>query len=395
MSNGDPALVYLDDALPPANPGTHVLIIGVGGYQFGKGPQASLVAGDLNQLTSPPVSARAIADWFIESFRNPNKPLASVSLLLSEAAARTYQPPRPVSSAPKTVPNATLDNVKAAALKWAERLKTNKDNLAVFYFCGHGASQGPKAALLLEDFGRAGGTDFDAAVDVEVLQGTMLNSPAIQQLYLLDCCRTAADDLYRNEPRIGSRIVSNPALDRKHTAPSQQFVLFPTLDGEAAFGAKNAVSIFTRSIIDALSFAAADDASGPWRTTTGKILDAVDLLVKHRVPPQLTTRPKPNAVNATSFDFNHIDPPVLTRSLVTVADLGLWGSVELECTDLSGVQGPFTEHSRNMQEPFVDFSLPEGRWRFAGTLPTIPPRLQAEDRTVRVPVVYVTLQNAP
>ena len=55
----------------------------------------------------------------------------------------------------------------------------NKDNLAVFYFCGHSTCSGGQAALLFDDFGTPG-EDFDGTVDLEVLRGTMRNSPAIQ-----------------------------------------------------------------------------------------------------------------------------------------------------------------------------------------------------------------------
>src|SRR6266498_1556452 len=195
----DPALVFFDDAHPSANPGTHVLIIGVGKYAHGKGAGASPIAADLPQLTSPPLSARAIADWFIASFKNLRKPLVSVSLVISEEQSKPYQPPRPPGAPPLIAPAATLDNVKNAALGWANRLSAHRDNMAVFYFCGHGASLGQKAALLLEDFGEPG-TDFEGAVDVDVLRGTMKTSPAIQQVYLVDCCRTAPTTSTRTSP---------------------------------------------------------------------------------------------------------------------------------------------------------------------------------------------------
>jgi hypothetical protein len=394
MSN-DAALVFQDETIPAASPGTHVLIVGVGKYAFGKGGSASTVAGDLRQLSSPPVTARALADWFIETFRNSKKPLASVSLLVSEAVAAPYVPPRPAGAAAVNVPSATLANVKQAAGHWADRLRANQDNLAVFCFCGHGASLGQQAALLLEDFG-APGADFDAAVDVDILRGTMKNSPAIQQTFLFDCCRTKADDLYRNEPSIGSRIVSIPAFQRGHAIPPQQFVLFPTIDGEEAFGIKGEVSVFSRSILDALSFAAADSTTGVWRTTTGSVLSAVDQLVRHRLPELLTKRSKPNALDATSFDFNEIPEPTLTRSLVTISDLGFWGQVELEAVDAAGGTPPQRKHSRNSPgEMCCMFELPEGKWRFGGVLPASPPSITIHERTLRAPVAYVKLEVAP
>src|SRR5579859_6268834 len=91
----DAALVFLNTARDPALPATHVLIIGVGKYAYGRAAQQSLVAGDLVQLSSPPISARAMTDWFIGSFRNQNAPLGSVALLLSEHTPTAYVAPPP------------------------------------------------------------------------------------------------------------------------------------------------------------------------------------------------------------------------------------------------------------------------------------------------------------
>jgi hypothetical protein len=68
-----------------------------------------------------------------------------------------------------------------------------------------------RSALLLQDFGKPG-HDYEGAIDVNSLLGTIKNSPAVEQMFLFDCCRTKADDLYQNEERIGSRIVNVKAL---------------------------------------------------------------------------------------------------------------------------------------------------------------------------------------
>lgn len=336
-----------------------------------------------------------MADWLLTSFHNPHKPLASLSLLVSDAVPTAYRPPRPDGAAAIVPLPATLANVKQAARHWTDRVGTHQDNLAVFYFCGHGASLGQQAALLLEDFGEPG-ADFEAAVDLDILRGTMRNSRAIQQVYLLDCCRTSADDFYRNEPSLGSRVVSVASFQRGHSIPPQQFVLFPTIDGEEAFGIRDRVSAFTSSMIDAMSFAAADGATGVWRTTTGSLLSAVDLLVRHRVPEPLTKRSKPNALDATSFDFNVIDEPTVARSFVTISDLGLWGQVRISCHDLDGGGPPRVADSADTASATCcAFELPEGRWRFEGSLPASPPTIRHHERMLRVPVAYVTLEVGP
>jgi hypothetical protein len=336
-----------------------------------------------------------MADWFVGSFQNKAKPLASVSLLVSEENPTAYQPPRPPGASVVNPPMATLSNVKQAAGEWAKRVGANQNNLAVFYFCGHGASLGQQAALLLDDFGEPG-AEFDGAVDLDVLRGTMRNSRAIQQIYLLDCCRTDADDFYRNEASIGSRIVSVASFQRGHTTPPQQFVLFPTIDGETAFGIKDNISAFTSSIIDAISFAAADGATGTWRTTTGSLLNAVDQLVQYRVPATLATRSKPNALDASSFEFNVIDEPTVTRSYVTISDLDHWGDVEFTCNHETDAYPPKTKHSADEESATCcSFELPEGKWRFNGALPASPPTIAEHERTLRVPVAYVKLDVIP
>jgi hypothetical protein len=379
MRNTDPALAHFNDHHPPDQPGTHVLIIGVGKYKYGRGTGPNPVAGDLRQLTSPPISARAIAGWFTGSFKNTKKPLVSVSLLISGEVSGS-------------VPEATLDNVKSAARHWVDRLKSHRDNMAVFYFCGHGVSRGQQSALLLEDFGMPG-AEYDGAIDVDELRGMMLNSPAIQQVYMLDCCRTKADDLYENVSRIGSRTVTLLWGKRLHTTPRQQFVLFPALDGETAFGVQDEVSVFSRSIIDAMNFAAADNRDGPWKTTTAGLLQAVDQLVRYRVPEGTADGSKPNAVDATSFDFNELEEPAFARSFVTISDKSFWGDVEFECVDPKGLLPNEKKHSRDSsREKCCVFTLREGRWRFKGLLPWSGPEIKEQDRNLRIPVAYVELE---
>jgi len=386
-------LVFDDTARLGNGPGTHVLIIGVGKYAYGRDMAESLVAGDLAQLTSAPISAKAMADWFIRSFRNTAAPLATVSLLISEAQPNPYPSPVPGANCNYQVPPATLEQVKAATKRWADRGESHHDNMAVFYFCGHGASLSQQTCLLLEDFGNPDAA-YDAGIDVNILRATMKNSTAIRQAYLLDCCRTDADDIYQHEERLGSRIVSVQPLQGGRRVPAQQFVLFPTLDGEEAFGISNQVSLFTRSIIDAMDFAAADNSTGVWLTTTGRLLDSVDRLVKIRVPARLINRSKPNALDAVSFDFNEVDEPRLARSYVTISNLDFWGQVELQCVDPSGSHPAQKKHSMHWApESCCPFALSEGRWQFHGVMQTQPPpSVNSSERILRAPVAYVTLE---
>lgn len=394
----DPALVYTNSARSADEPGTHLFIIGVGEYEFGKGkPNCTDVGGDLNQLSSPPISARAVADWFIGKYRNSAKPLASVAMLLSESTTREYVVPPRSSDARHAnrvqVPRANLENVRNATREWLRRLEGNRDHMAVFYFCGHGMSSGDHAALLLDDFGEPG-KEFEGAIDLTVLSASMKDCPVIQQVFFLDCCRTDVDRHYGRRAIVGSRIANVVPFRRGHKLAPQQFVLFPTINGAEAFGERGQVSVFSKSIIDALSFAAADSKTGVWRTTTGGLLTEVTRLVSLRLPTRYLELGKPNALDASSFEFNEIDEPKSTPAFVTLSDLSVWSNVKLECTHADGIEQSQCQYGRDSSgERCCKFDLLSGRWRFSGNVdPKEVGDILMHERFLLPPVAYVTLQ---
>ena len=73
---------YIDRGLAPDVPQLHALVIGVNDYPHligGTGAPAPNTYGQ-GQLSSPGISAQAIADWFGQRHRNPSAPLGSVEL---------------------------------------------------------------------------------------------------------------------------------------------------------------------------------------------------------------------------------------------------------------------------------------------------------------------------
>jgi hypothetical protein len=72
------------------SPSTHALIIGVGGYRHLSGgvdekQQNIKNVGLLKQLTSPPRSAVAFAEWIMKAADRLRAPLGTVDLLVSPA----------------------------------------------------------------------------------------------------------------------------------------------------------------------------------------------------------------------------------------------------------------------------------------------------------------------
>ncbi|MBO0132275.1 caspase family protein [Agrobacterium burrii] len=381
------ARVY-DDGVKDA-PRTHVLIIGVGHYSHGDdGEQPTVVGSGLGQLTSPPKSALAVAEWFIEEFQNPDHPLGTVTMLLSDEKP-------PVLNGPE-LPAATWANVRLALSDWHDAFQTHSGNMTVFYFCGHGVSLGQKAALLLSDFGNEDNA-YEPAIDIDALRGTMRNAQPGKQVFLVDCCRTTADALYRNETNIGGRTLSIQPNVKQPGALVRQFLLFPSIDGQQAFGLPNEVSVFTSCFLDAVRFAGFDNETGQWVSTTALILNAIDRLVTCRLPADMLSRTVPTAMNSVSFEFNHIDEPQTARSVVTIDPAVPWptGVFTASCINNADLAQQQLPSSRDDPYRCCVFEVEYGKWEFSGVPATTPPRIQPAQRTVTRPVAYVKLEVTP
>ena len=167
-------------------PATHVFIVGVGSYTYAHGGVTPVAnPRGLGQLTSPPVSAKAMIDWFLAplldpaavGFRNPGAPLASVEALIAAPVPVEVQSP----SGPATLDGATLDEVRAAFEKWRARVVAQPGSTGIFYFCGHGVTAGPQY-LLCQDMLRNEGVPWEKAFSID---GTLTH---LQNW--LDCIRS-------------------------------------------------------------------------------------------------------------------------------------------------------------------------------------------------------------
>jgi hypothetical protein len=294
-------------------PATHVIVIGVGDYPHlvnGSGPLTN--ANDqMTQLTAPPLSARAIAGWLISNLNDPDKPLATVSLLLSESQPSTFQNPR--TRATRAVPSATMENVEPAIREWFGRGNSQLENRLLFYFSGHGTARGSDVALLLADYGATVGNALEGAIDFgEFVQGMNL-CKARQQVFLVDACRSNSDMLigtYRGKP-----IYSLTAWEDIPTELRQSAVFYSSIAGAAAYGRPNQVSPFAEAVIRALSGAASDDIHGEkdWRVNTARLQEALSFYMEHAVGPWGPRALVPAANDLTTFEIHRLrGKPVAT-----------------------------------------------------------------------------------
>lgn len=310
-------LVFLDPVLACA-PATHVMIVGVGSY-------LSEVVAD---VTSPPVSARAFADWFLQDengFCNPAKPLGSVAMALSEAGNG------PSTFAGTTVPRATFENVKSALQAWVRRCNSNKDNMMVLFVAAHGESHGRRTAILLEDFGL---NDMDATAgmtEIEQLIGALENAIPTSQLLLFDCCRGPTQVNLPWDGPFGTQLLSLARKGDDHGEVRLQWALCSTALGEEAVGRKGKTTLFTECLLAAMKGVAGDPASSDWPVKPGALLDRVAQLLRLHARPEETFQ-SPAGRAAGTFDITYPgDQPA--KAYISLYDRETWPETVISVRD--------------------------------------------------------------
>lgn len=260
---------------------THAIVIGVGSYAHLIGGVGPLFQdhGGMGQLSSPPHSARAFADWLLKDYNNPIKPLASIEILISDAANQTYTLP---TGEVKQIEKATVANVITAVNDWFNRGDQNKDNLLIFYFCGHGIARGAGTSLLLENYGETSYGALRQAVYFDGLHLGMDKCKARYQCYFIDACRVASPTLIQADGYYGDPIIPGSALHSQIGA-RRGSVFYSTIPGTQAFGLPNKPSVFADALLSALRGPGSNDFSGSWCIDTDTLYTGIRLLLKREM----------------------------------------------------------------------------------------------------------------
>jgi hypothetical protein len=250
-------LIFESDAIKAdaASPATHVLLIGCSEY-----PSISkTVFGNLAALTSPRVSVEEMARWLLsgadamtagqekgpdEAFFNQEAPLGSVVMLASPGApfttpfGTTLTPERP-----------SIDNIRGSYDAWQERLTLNANSRGIFYFCGHGVSDGLTQLLVADDFGENKFRPFDAVFHLSnTVQGTIRKAKA-SLFYFIDACMELSQEIIN---QIGS---PQPLLDMPRTGKAtttEWAILRATTANRLAYAPPGEVAYFTAALLCAL-----------------------------------------------------------------------------------------------------------------------------------------------
>lgn len=303
------AIVYQKKVNGPA---THAIVIGVGHYPHlpGGGKKQFANAAGMGQLKSPPQSARAIGRWLIESYNHPDKPLASLSLLLSDSKDSKFKYKLKGKEKSVQVSGASMAEVKPAIIEWRELGHKDPNHLLLFFFCGHGIALGPELSLLLSDFGANGVAPLDGAIDFRRFRQGMDECAAREQCYFVDACRVGSELLIKNSGFAGQPIIQSAGTVNTTGRFRQAPVFYSTLSGAQAYAKTGEPSVYTKALLEAFAGAGAGDEDGDWRVRTNLLHDALGFLVIDASEilkvPQMQIAPSDDL---SSINLNVIDKP--------------------------------------------------------------------------------------
>lgn len=251
------------------NPRTHALVIGIGGYTHLEGgtrpePEIKRKIGTLGQLTTAPRSARAFSDFVIAAADLWQAPLGSVDLILSAK-------PGDDAALPDNHPaGAGFDDIQDAYDAWRARCDSHPDNIALFYFCGHGVEK-DEHILLTEDFGRSASNPWRGSFAFDSTVLGFRSCKANTQCFFIDSCREITTPLKNHD--IDSSPLETPRLAQKESEFS--FLMKSTAGKETALGPPEGVAYATQALIRALSGDAAAPEGSAWVVRTGGIADKI------------------------------------------------------------------------------------------------------------------------
>jgi Caspase domain len=259
-------------------PRLHALIIGVADYPFVSTGSSKSKREDrltLPQIRSPKPSALAIARWLVGNHRNPAVPLGSVELLASPEA--TWPD---ANGAPVEIQEPTFAAIKRATKAWRDRCHTSRDNIAFFYFCGHGLTNDGFQFLLPQDICDPEPSRlWDHSIDFNTFRTNMRNCRARTQLFFVDACSNRPQGLDTNSA------VGDALIDDDRTAPLPENII--TFNAAAPGRTVNVpdkdqseITCLADALLKALNGSAAKKIGGDWVVDIRSLPHWVDQLVQ-------------------------------------------------------------------------------------------------------------------
>lgn len=279
--------------------GLHAFIIGVSAYQFlparGTSPNPGVGFG-MQQLSSTCLSAFNVYQWLTNDYKNQytrgqtqiGLPLASCRMLLSPTEnEKTIEPQLGSLCTTPGIDRATRANFLTAASDWRQAVRGDKNNLAFFYFVGHGIqrTRGDQV-LLLEDFAEPLMPVLLNAVDTYSLHNGMapvdVSDPiGRQQIYFVDACRNLPSQIAQFQTLQATPVFDVVAGGRDdRSAP----IFYASVPDSSAIALANRQTLFSQALLNCLRNDAAqsprDDGPDTWHVSFFSLNQALDVGVR-------------------------------------------------------------------------------------------------------------------
>ncbi|MEV6071879.1 caspase family protein [Nocardia sp. NPDC052001] len=308
------------------------------------------------------MSARSFCDWVVKEMNHPEATLGSVEILTSGSGAHL---------------SPTLENVTRSFDRWYDHCDQNEDNVAIFYFCGHGVKR-ESEYILLEDFGESGNRLLQHSVDVSDLYYAMARCRAKNQYFFVDACRQIPFKLLRSLSGDATRLLSRElSADTRSNAA----LVFATSGGAKAYGTAGQVSRFTDTLVKALSGLGGHPHGDEWVVSMPHLFRAVGILMQDDGGP--AQNPTSELVGSSPVHIM-LKPPLVPVTVACSPQAAIAGA-ELQLLDRGGVSPPGTNpmtvpngwHFELSADYYtLDISFPAGEYSaIRKGLMAFPPRL--------------------
>ena len=251
-----------------SSPVTHALVIGIGEYPF-CGPGATAKgANKINDLSSPSHSAYAIAKSLIDNADKFHAELGSVTLLAEDLQQHGWTPTLP-----------TFANVRKAFRAWQANGK-HADCL-LLYWCGHGFEFDRDQLLVCRDTGKDG--DFwDYVVNISADYYTAHTSKPKTQLWCIDACRDAAEDLKIFNPNARTLLPDTNVSSITNSGHKDMTFIQASGAFRKAAGLSRKPSFFSAAFIDCLKWAAWNKVHQQWQVRTSDFVQPINRIFAER-----------------------------------------------------------------------------------------------------------------
>jgi hypothetical protein len=270
-----------------------------------------------------------------------------------------------------------MAEVEAAVTRWQARCHSSRDNIAWFYFCGHGLSKTAQY-LLPQDFGNpALGSPWKNCIDFDGLRLGMRKCQAQTQLFFVDACRETPFGLLTQVNVQGDPIIGGATFADVVECSAAYYA---TTQTRPAYGPDDGVTYFGQALMWCLNGVAAIKRGNKWVVDSYSLGNALGQTMaqlgrRHRLA--LACNPDPSGMKRI-----HEAPGPRV-----VAAIGCTSEAADNVADIMLAKDATVLHSPPGQpKPLVE-PVDAGDWQIAITFPAgAYPQSPPENHTLMPPV---------